>query len=473
MDARRQSSPAATVPFAHDGIPAGAASAPAGRRPSTQRLTPPALLEALAGYCASRNSERMALLVVSLNRSDYLQALAQHPGNQHVLAEIARRVQSMLRPSDRYAFVANDELWLMLATLPDESLADLAASTLRDTLQRAIRVPHPQGGQTETRLRPVIGGAWTAQRRIADPMTVVAAAAQARAQARTHEGHILITRLDDDAALLRRDELEHDLRGALQANALDVHFQPQIDLATGQCIAVESLIRWNRSDGSPVSPALIASVCEERGMMAALTQFVLNNSLRSQRRWANQGLDLSLSINLSPTMLADTTFPMLVSHALTTWNVPGDRLTLELTESAIAQNERAAIDFMSHLRTLGCQLSLDDFGTGYSSLAWFDKLPFDELKIDRSFVRELEDSGRDTPDPPVRALIDLAHAYGMRALAEAVESPRMARLLADAGCERAQGYHYSVALPAASIPDWCHRHQEASLLSHSESSWIR
>lgn len=435
----------------------------APRRP-TQRVVPQALLGALAAHCGALASERTALLIVALNRSDRLQALAQDSTNPYVLAEVARRVQSMMRPGDRYAFVANDEIWLMLASLPDESLAELAGSTLRDTLRRPIHAPRTDGSEAEIRLRPVIGGAWTAQRSIADPMAMVTAAAQACTRARLHEHQILISRLDDDAALMRRDTLERDLRAALQSNELDVHFQPKIDLQTGRCVAVESLIRWNRSDGSSVNPALIASICEERGMMGALTQFVLNNALRSQKRWANQGLDLALSINLSPTVMTDPTFPITVSHALATWNVPGDRLILELTESAIAQNEQTAIEFMSELRALGCRLSLDDFGTGYSSLAWFDKLPLDELKIDRSFVRELEISGGDAPGRTVQALIGLAHAYGLQVLAEAVESSRVAQMLADAGCDLAQGYHFSAALSAPAIVDWCRRHNEASLL---------
>src|SRR5690606_17955443 len=129
------------------------------------------------------------------------------------------------------------------------------------------------------------------------------------------------------------------------------------DLASGRCVALESLIRWNRADGSAVNPALIASVCEERGMMGALTQFVLNNALRNQKRWAGQGLDLSVSVNLSPTILTDAAFPALVGHALATWGVPGDRLTFEFTESAIAQHEQHAIAFMAQLREHGCRMS--------------------------------------------------------------------------------------------------------------------
>ena len=453
-------------------IEPAAAGAPA-RRESQARLAPTRLLAQLADHCRTQATGKTALLVVSLNRSDRLAALAQDPSNQYVLAEIARRVQSVLRSPDRYAFVSNDELWLMLANLPDESLAELAGHTLRETLQHPVRAPRADGSHASVRLEPVIGGAWTALRTLADPMSMVTAASQSGVRARTVETRQLICRLDDDAALLKRNALEQDLRVALQANELDVHFQPQIDLASGRCVALEALIRWHRPDGSTVSPALIASVCEERGMMGELTRFVLNNALRCQKNWAGQGLDLAVSVNLSPTVLADSAFPLMVSHALATWDVPGDRLTLEFTESAIAQNEPAAIAFMAQLRKLGCRLALDDFGTGYSSLAWFGKLPLDELKIDRGFVREQEASTQDTPTPTVRGLIGLAHAHGLSVLAEAVESPRVAALLGAAGCDRAQGFNFSPALPPQAVAAWCQQHQEAGLLGRTEADATR
>lgn len=435
------------------------------RRRDTPRLAPQALLAELARRCGMPDNDRTALLVVALNRPDRLNALAQDASNAHVLAEVARRAQTMLRPHDRYAFVANDELWLMLAGMHDESLAVLAGQTLRDSLLRPIRAPRADGTVAVIQLRPVVGGAWTAQRTLSEPMAMVAAAAEACARARIQEDHVLIARLDDDAALVRRDKLERELRASLFANELDVHFQPQIDLASGKCVAVEALIRWTRADGSAVNPALIAAICEERAMMPALTQFVLNNALRHQVLWASQGIDLSVSINLSAATLADSTFPVLVSHALSTWGVRGDRLTLELTESAIAQNEHAAIDFMRQLRDLGCQLAIDDFGTGYSSFAWLRQFPLNELKIDRSFVRELDAGGDD--GRTARALIELAHAFRIRALAECVESAETASALAAAGCDRAQGFRFSPAMPPQAIVAWCRRHDEATLLSSS------
>ncbi|MFP5405321.1 MAG: EAL domain-containing protein [Gammaproteobacteria bacterium] len=432
------------------------------------RTTPRELLENLVHRCRAQDTDRTALFVVSLNRSDRLQALAQDASNRPVLAEVARRVESMMRPDDRYALVANDELWLMLANLAVEYLVDLGGRTLRDSLLRPVRVPRSDGSEGAVQLRPVIGAAWTAQRTLADPLAMVAAASQACAGARVHAHHLLVCKLDDDRAQADRRQLEGELRAALRENALDVHFQPQIELASGKCVAAEALIRWNRNGDGAVSPSLIASICEEHGMSAQLTQFVLNNALRHQVAWASQGADLSVSINLSGATLADRAFPLLVSHALSTWKVPGNRLTLELTESAILQNEHAAVDFMKQVRDLGCRVAIDDFGTGYSSFAWLRQFPINELKIDRCFVRALDAGQGDVRT--VMALINLAHTFGMRALAEGVESDAAARGLAAAGCDLAQGFRFSPAMPAAALADWCRRHREAVLLSRRSAT---
>ncbi len=431
------------------------------------RLTPHELLAALACHCRAPDPDRTALFVVSLHRSDRLLALAQDLTNRQVLTEIARRVESMMRPDDRYALVANDELWLMLGNLSNESLVELGGRTLREALLHPVHARRADGSETVVQLRPVIGAAWTAQRTLADPVAMVAAASQTCASARLHPDQLLICRLDDDAAVADRRQLESELRTALDDNALDVHFQPQIELASGRCVAAEALIRWNRTDGAVVSPSLIASVCEERGMMAQLTQFVLNCALRHQRSWARQGVDLPVSINLSGATLADRSFPVLVAHALSTWNVPGDRLTLELTEAAIIQNEHATLDFMKQLRDLGCRVAIDDFGTGYSSFAWLRQFPLNELKIARCFVGALD--GREGDVRTVMALINLAHTFGMRALAEGVESDGAARALAAAGCDLAQGFRFSPAMPASAFVGWCREHEHTGLLNRASA----
>ncbi|MCP5267019.1 MAG: EAL domain-containing protein [Burkholderiaceae bacterium] len=423
------------------------ADAPA-ERPSASRLTPAGLMDAVQ----SAGSGRAVLLVVEMNRSDKLQALSQQPYAKQVLAEVARRVQAMLRPDDRYAFVTPDLLWVMLRNLPSEALGELAGRTLRENLSRPIPVRRDNGTASTVHLRPVVGGAWIRNAGGVDSMALLAKASEAQHRARSADDHLLIDQLEDAAALERRDILEAELRKALHENELDVHFQPQVDVPTGRCISVEALIRWTKPNGQSVNPATVASICEERGMMGQLTQFVLNTSLRHLKYWRTKGIDLSVGINLSAVTLADNNFPALVGQALATWDVPGDHLTLELTESAIVQNEATAIEFMNLLRSHGCRLAIDDFGTGYSSFSYLRKFPLNELKIDQSFVRNMTVDQGDRQI--VHALIDLSHTFEMHALAEGVESLEVLQALNELGCNRAQGYYFSKALSPKDLPEW-------------------
>ncbi|MGC1441722.1 MAG: EAL domain-containing protein [Burkholderiaceae bacterium] len=431
----------------------------------TSRLLPPDLVKALHARHQTTSKSRSALLVVHLNRSDRIQALAQQPNTKLVLIEVIKRVNSMLRPNDRYAIVSPDEIWLLLCDLPSESLAELASRTLRESLMRPITINSEDDSLASVQLRPVIGGGWTPGGFVSDPMSLVNAAAEAAVRARNSDDHILLDKLDSDAAVVHRDTLERELRAALYGNELDVYFQPQIDLTSGSCVAAEALIRWIRPDGKSVNPALIASVCEERGMMAQLTQFVLNSALRHLMFWRGQDIDISVGINLSAVTLADKSFPALVEQSLGTWSIPGEFLTLELTESSIVQHEMSAIEFMKSLKAFGCQLAIDDFGTGYSSFSYLRQFPLDELKIDQSFVRDIANDNGDRQI--VSALIDLAHTFEMHALAEGIETPEALAVLEELGCDRGQGYHYERPVPANDFTDWYFAHQ-ASLLAHNE-----
>ncbi len=306
------------------------------------------------------------------------------------------------------------------------------------------------GDRTVVGLRPVVGVATCEPAPIGDPLELIVLASRAADQAARRDDRVKVLRLVVDEDAQHRDEIERALRVALNDNALDVHFQPQVDLATNRCLSAEALIRWTRPDGQPVDPGLIASICEERGMIGQLTQFVLNTSLRYQQYWNSRGLDIAVSLNLSAVSLSDAAFPDVVEQALSTWGVPGNRLTLELTESAIVQNEASAVGFMSRLKALGCKLAIDDFGTGYSSFSYLRQFPLDELKIDQCFVRNLVHDRGDAQI--VRALVDLAHTFDLHALAEGVEDEQTAAALRAIGCDLVQGYHFSRALAPRDLP---------------------
>ena len=440
------------------------------RPPAEARRGPRVAPADLLGRIRHQNHRprRRALVVLRLNRSDRLPALAQAEEARHVHAEIARRLNNMVRQGDCYSMVSTDELWLLVDDLASEAIGELAGRTLIESLARPVVVRRASGDETVVGLRPVAGVASCEPMPIEDPMELVTLASRAADRANRRDDRIEVLRLVVDEDAQHRDEIERALRVALNDNMLDVHFQPQIDLGTGRCLAAEALIRWTRPDGQPVDPGLIASICEERGMIGQLTQFVLNTSLRYQMFWKSQGLDLAIGLNLSAQSLSDASFPDLLEQALATWNASGNRLTLELTESAIVQNEASAVGFMSRLKALGCKLAIDDFGTGYSSFSYLRQFPLDELKIDQSFVRNLVSDRGDAQI--VRALVDLAHTFDLHALAEGVEDEETAAALRAIGCDRAQGYHFSKALSPRDLPGFVeafNRHQPAGPSAHA------
>ncbi len=268
----------------------------------------------------------------------------------------------------------------------------------------------------------------------------------------TMDTSTIVQKAENTTSAIERNALERDLRIAIHGNEMEAYFQPQINVSDGRCISAEALIRWKR-DGQFVSPALIASICEERGLMNHLTQFVLNSSLRQLILWKQKKLDIRMSINLSAVTMTDDVFPDVVGQALATWGIPGEKLTLELTESPIVQNETSAIAFMRKLKKYGCRLAIDDFGTGYSSFAYLRKFPLDELKIDQSFVRNCSSDPADLRI--VKTLVDLAHGFGLKALAEGVEDAQTLATLKEAGCDEVQGYYYAKAMPSKEFLQWC------------------
>lgn len=425
---------------------------------ASQRLSARALLEHTGQVLKSDAASRSVLMVISLNRSDRLQALAQQAVSRPVMLEVLKRIRSVLRPLDRYAMVSHDELWLLLADLPSAALGELAARTLQQSLARPTHISHGDESLI-VQLRPAIGAAWLRRAQGADPMVLLVAAADACAAAAKSDERVEITELESDEAIMNRNELERDLRLALQNNDLEVHFQPQVDLKSGECIAVEALIRWQDSKRGYVNPQMIATICEERGMMSQLTQFVLNTSLRHLMFWKTHDVDVRVAINISALSLADPTFPTQVAQALSTWGTDPSKLTLELTESSIVQNERTALEFMNQLSALGCHLAIDDFGTGYSSFAYLRQFPLNELKIDQTFVRNITTERGD--QRIVHALVDLAHTFEMRALAEGVETSEAETILRDLGCDLGQGYHYSKALSATKFVSWFRERRKA------------
>jgi len=433
---------------------------PPGRR-AASRVSPADLLHRLDARLAGSDATWVALLAITLESADRLMATAQGNTERLALAEVERRLKEVLRANDSYALVSREEVWVMLADIQSATVAELAAGTLLEHLRRPIETV-AAGAPSIIVLKPAVGGACAPTRTGVASTALLAAAGKAAAE-RSGESRIGIRQVDARPDGARPPgAIEHDLGNALDWNALDVHFQPQVDLRTGRCSAAEALIRWRHHDGQMISPAKIVAICEERGLIGQLTRFTLNTSLRNMSQWRDEGLETIVSVNLSARMLSDPTLPLMVAQALDTWDVPAGKLTLELTESALILDEGAAADTMRELHRLGCRLSIDDFGTGYSPYTYLRQFSFDELKIDQAFIRRVAFDSADRKI--VKSLVDLARAFGMDTVGEGVEDEQTRQALGDIGCDLAQGWHLSAALPAEAFAAW--RRDRIGLAGH-------
>jgi EAL domain-containing protein (putative c-di-GMP-specific phosphodiesterase class I) len=260
-------------------------------------------------------------------------------------------------------------------------------------------------------------------------------------------------------AVRRRFSMETELRRAIEADELTLDFQPLVELRTGRVYAFEALARWRNDPDGPISPSEFIPVAEESGLIVPLGRWALEAATRTLAEWdrrAGAALPFSVSVNLSAIQISRDDVAGVVRNALAASGLPGRRLTLELTESAIIHDPDRAAAVLRALRAMDVKVAMDDFGTGYTSLASLQRLPIDLLKIDRSLVANLP---RD-PDAAaiVRAILSLADALGMDTLAEGIERAELGEVLAAMGCTYGQGFHFAPPLGAdAALAYWLER----------------
>lgn len=240
-----------------------------------------------------------------------------------------------------------------------------------------------------------------------------------------------------------------ELLKAIHKEQLVLHYQPQIDIATGKLTGVEALVRWQHPEDELIYPDRFLPFTEENGLMQALTHWVIEQAVQQEQRWHNAGFPLAISVNVSASDITSLTLPEQLAEMLENKQLDPTRLTLEITESTLMGKLDTSLDILTRLRLKGIGLSIDDFGTGYSSLQQLHRAPFTELKIDKSFVAKLptEKEARAI----VKTCILLGHEMDMKVIAEGVENQEQLDCLAELGCDRAQGYFLGRPVPAEQI----------------------
>jgi EAL domain-containing protein (putative c-di-GMP-specific phosphodiesterase class I) len=259
-----------------------------------------------------------------------------------------------------------------------------------------------------------------------------------------------------DVRVLRRMRLHSELHKALERQELCLHYQPQVDISTGQIFGFEALMRWQHPDLGAVSPAEFIPIAEESGLILAMGAWALDEACRQSRAWRDAGLrPVRMAVNLSTRQFDDDRILADVAQALARHRIAADQLELEITESVVLKGFERTVTLLTAFKTMGLVLSIDDFGTGYSSLSYLKRFPVDALKVDQSFVRNIDTDAGDAAI--TRAVVALAHSFGLCVIAEGVESAGQLAYLTQLGCEYAQGYWFSKPLPAQ---------QAALLLAH-------
>lgn len=401
-------------------------------------------------YLSSRRSSPLAVIFVDLDRFKIINDSLGHPVGDEVLKVVARRLGSSLRDGDTLARRGGDEFLVLLPDTPAAGAAKVAEKII-DVLRSVIHLSGHDlsvSGSCGIAVFPDNGTDVESLLKSSD-------IAMYRAKEAGRDAYRLFNPEMNEAAR-RRLTLETGLRRALADRKLEPYFQPIVDTATGRIVAGEALLRWRLNDQETIPPKDFIGVAEQSGLIVSIGASMLRVALRHARDWPLwQGHEIPLAINLAARQIQDALCVEMILNALREETFPPSRLQLEVTESSELTEDASAVDRLRRLRDAGVSIAIDDFGVGYSSLSRLRRLPFDTLKIDASFIKNV------TTDPDdgsvATAVIHLGKNLGLNVIAEGVETTEQRAYLESHGCTRMQGFLFSPALPQISFCAWLER----------------
>ena len=393
-----------------------------------------------------RRDRPLAMLCLDLDNFKAVNDTLGHPIGDALLKEVAARLRGCVHAADTVARLGGDEFAIVQAN----GTQPVAATVLAQQLIEAIAAPYDIDGH-----RVVIGtsaGIALAPNDGSDPdellkkadMALYRAKAEGRGSYRFFESAM-------DADMQKRRVIELDLRTALQRKEFEIHYQPLVDLQAERLSGFEALLRWKHPERGLISPAEFIPLAEEIGLITPIGAWVLEQACIDAASWPD---NLTVAVNLSPVQFKGHTLVLNVVTALGSSGLSASRLELEITEAVMLQDTDTTLATLTQLKDLGVHISMDDFGTGYSSLSYLRKFPFDKIKIDQSFIRDLSD--RPESMAIVRAVAGLGATLGIKTTAEGVETPEQLRAVKAEGCTQVQGYLLGRPAPASAIPGMLH-----------------
>jgi diguanylate cyclase (GGDEF)-like protein len=395
----------------------------------------------------ARMGTSTGLLLIDLDRFKEINDTFGHHYGDELLTKVGNRLSGVVRNADTVARLGGDEFAILLPDVGNLDNATAVAATLRAALETPFRVEGVDL-DVEASVGVVLSG-----KHGRDTTTLLQRADIAMYVAKAQNFGVFAYEPDADGHTPTKLALLGDLRRALERGELILHYQPKLNISTGDVVGVEALVRWQHPERGLVFPDEFIPLAEHTGLIGPLTHHILDVALAQARTWSDAGRPITVSVNLSVRNLLDAGIPGQVAALLDTHGVAPELLNLEVTESAIMTEPARAQRLLEQLSTLGIRISIDDFGAGYTSLGQLKNLPVSELKIDRSYVMTM------TEDPSnaliVQSVVDLGHNLGFTLVAEGVETEQILTALAGLGCDVAQGYHLSRPVTAAAFDTWC------------------
>ena len=387
---------------------------------------------------------RVALILLDLDRFKVVNESLGHAAGDQLLTEVGQRLLAAARSTDTVARLGSDEFGILLGPVRSVREAERVAARIEAALAGVFDL---DGNEVSigASMGIAIGSA-----ALPHPFDLLKQAEIALHRAKTDPvRNVILFDPEMHVQTLDRVTLEHDLRGAIERSELRLHYQPLVELLTGEVLGMEALLRWEHPTRGLISPLSFIPLAEETGLILPIGRWVLETACHRLRDWQRRfpaAEGLAVSVNLSARQFAESSLISNVAAILDHAGLEPGCLELEITESVVMDQSEASVERLRALRALGVKLVLDDFGTGYSSLAYLRRLPLDTIKIDRSFVSGL--GGADPADGPiVQAVIALAHGLGIDVVAEGIETAAQLESLRDLACDRGQGYWFARPLP--------------------------
>ena len=392
---------------------------------------------------SARSGKRFALMFLDLDRFKTINDSLGHHYGDKLLQGVAERLTACLRAEDTVARLGGDEFVVLLA----EINAPTAAGSVAQKLLDALALPMDIEGQQQSISGSIGISIYPEDGTTLRELMSNADSAMYHAK-KVGRGNHQFFAPEMNAAAGARLQLEQALRLALERKEFELHYQPKVDVASGAVVAMEALVRWRSPTRGLVPPYEFISVAEEIGLIIPLGAWVLRAACEQNQAWQNAGLaQLRVAVNLSAYQFRQKDLPEFVAGVLVETGMAGKFLELEVTESVVMHNPQEAIRILEQLSAQGIHISVDDFGTGYSSLSYLKQFRLDTLKIDRSFVRDINSDADDAAI--VRSVIALAHSLRLQVIAEGVETAEQLEYLRALGCDQYQGYLRSKPVPAA------------------------